>query len=270
MKMIAASKLRRAQDALIKLRPYAERIYTVLSSLAARIDPNKEIHPLLKTRRPKQAGLLILTSDRGLCGGFNININRRAHQYIKENSQVHEKIKIITIGKKARDYFRYRGFEIAHEFHEVFERLDWDKAAKIAALIMEDYIQGRLDVVYLIYNEFKTVITQRVVFEPILPIQSKKFEEGERPQDFIYEPSQRALLAHLLPMYVEVQVFRALLESVASEHGARMTAMDAATKNAEEMLQQLTLEYNQARQAAITKELLEIVGGAEVLRGELR
>lgn len=263
MKMVAAAKLRRAQENILSLRPYANDVMEVLSDVAALTETDD--HPLLARRDPDRVMLVVLTSDRGLCGGFNSNINRRTEEHIRETSNVHEEASLAIIGRKGRDYFRRRDVTIRHEMMEIFEDLNWDKAAEVARTIIHEYSQGDLDAVYLVYNEFKSVISQKVVVEPLLPIVPAESQEGR--VEFIYEPNKEALLDRLLPMYVEVEVYRALLESVASEFGARMTAMDNATKNAAEMIESLTLQYNKARQAAITSELLEVVAGAEALKG---
>jgi F-type H+-transporting ATPase subunit gamma len=263
MKMVAAAKLRRAQENILALRPYAKDVEAVLADVAALTEADD--HPLLARRDPDQVMLVVLTSDRGLCGGFNSNINRSTEEYLRENTKVHKDISLAVIGRKGRDYFRRRDVTIRHEIMGVFENLNWDKAAEVARTIIHEYTEADLDAVYLVYNEFKSVISQKVVVEPLLPIVPAPAEEGR--VEFIYEPDKNALLERLLPMYVETEVYRALLESVASEFGARMTAMDNATKNASDMIDSLTLQYNKARQAAITNELLEVVAGAEALRG---
>jgi F-type H+-transporting ATPase subunit gamma len=263
MKMVAAAKLRRAQENILALRPYAKDTMEVLADVASLTDP--EDHPLLARRDPDRVMLVVLTSDRGLCGGFNSNINRSTEEYLRNNADVHKEMSLAVIGRKGRDYFKRRDVTVRHELMGVFEDLDWDKAAEVARTIIHEYSQNDLDAVYLVYNEFKSVISQKVVVEPLLPITPTEAEEGK--VEFIYEPNKDALLDRLLPMYVEVEVYRALLESVASEFGARMTAMDNATKNAAEMIESLTLQYNKARQAAITNDLLEVVAGAEALKG---
>ncbi len=262
MNMVAAAKLKRAQERILALRPYALKTHEVLSSVALRAG---SVHPLLARREPKEVMLLVLTSDRGLCGGFNANINRAAERELKKEGYGH--VAISVIGRKGRDYFRRRNADMRHEFMGVFENLNWDKAAEIARMIVDEYSKSDLDAVYLVYNEFKSAISQKVAIEPLLPITPLQEGGDMDPVDFIYEPSKGALLDRLLPMYVETEVYRALLESVASEHGARMTAMDAATNNANDMIGSLTLVYNRARQAAITTELMEIIGGAEALKG---
>lgn len=267
MKMVAAARLRRAQTAITQLRPYALETLEVLSSVASRAGEEEDIHPLLARREPKKVLLIVLTSDRGLAGSFNASINKSAHKLWKQLEDEGIEVELATIGRKGRDYFRRRGAPLRHEFTGVFANLDLERAREIGATLIDDYTSQNLDAIYLIYNEFKSAISQVVVHEPLLPIQLMETPEDETLQDFIYEPSKRVLLDRLLPMYVEVEVYRALLESVASEHGARMTAMDNATSNASDMISNLTLQYNRARQAAITKELMEIIGGAEALKG---
>jgi len=208
----------------------------------------------------------VLTSDRGLAGAFNSSICKAAYGRWKELEAQGSEVCFGIIGRKGRDYFTRRNADIRHNFLGVFEDLSSDKAGEIGRYIVEDYTSLNLDGCYLVYNEFKSAISQQVVIEPFLPIEPLELAD-DRMGDFIYEPNQAALLDRLLPMHVEVQIYRALLESVASEHGARMTAMDSATNNAADMIDRLTLQYNRARQAAITKELMEIIGGAEALKG---
>lgn len=266
MKLVAGARLRKAQEGIEKARPYAIKTLEVLSGVAARVGPDEEVHPLLARREPKNVMLVVLTSDRGLAGAFNSNINKAAYARWKELEAAGSNVTFGIIGRKGRDYFTRRDANIRHDFLGVFEDLTTEKAGEIGRYIIDDYTSLHLDACYLVYNEFKSAISQEVVVEPFLPIQPLEHPE-EDLSDFIYEPDQRALLDRLLPMHVEVQIYRALLESVASEHGARMTAMDAATNNASDMIDRLTLQYNRARQAAITKELMEIIGGAEALKG---
>ena len=270
MKMVAAARLRRAQQAITELRPYAVKTMEVLSSVAARAG-DEEVHPLLARREPKKVLIVVLTSDRGLAGAFNANINKAAFRKWKELEAEGVKVSFAVIGRKGRDFFRRRDAKIEFDFTGVFENLSVVKAGEIGRAIVAEYDQDGHDAVYLVYNEFKSAISQKVVFEPLVPI-TPAHGEGEANNsdasvDFIYEPNKRALLDRLLPMYIEIEVYRALLESIASEHGARMTAMDNATTNASEMINRLTLVYNRARQAAITTELMEIIGGAEALKG---
>ena len=269
MKMVAAARLRRAQQAITELRPYALKTLEVLSSVAARAG-DEEVHPLLARRDARKVLLVVLTSDRGLAGAFNGSICKAAHRKWKELEAQGVSVSFAVIGKKGRDFFRRRNANIEFEFTGVFEALSVVKAGEIGRAIVAEYKTDGFDAVYLCYNEFKSAISQRVVLEPLVPITPMAVEGEGRLDggvDFIYEPSKAALLDLLLPMYIEVEIFRALLESVASEHGARMTAMDNASKNAGEMIDRMTLVYNRARQAAITKELMEIIGGAEALKG---
>lgn len=270
MKLVAAARLRRAQQAITELRPYALKTLDVLSVVAARAkeDDPENMHPLLDVRKPDHAMLVVLTSDRGLAGAFNASICRAATEKWKALEAEGVKVVFTVIGKKGREYFKRRNADIRHDFTDVFENLTMDRAGEIGRAIVHEYTarDEELDAVYLVYNEFKSAISQMVQVEQILPIVPSELPENALG-DFEYEPSKKALLDRLLPMYVEIETFRALLESVASEHGARMTAMDAATTNASDMIGKLTLQYNRARQAAITKELMEIIGGAEALKG---
>lgn len=272
MKMVAAARLRRAQQGITELRPYAIKTMEVLSSVAARAG-DEEVHPLLARRERKKVLIVALTSDRGLAGAFNANINKAAFRKWKELEAQGVDVGFAVIGRKARDFLRRRGAKIEFEFTGVFENVSVSKAGEIGRAIVAEYKIDGYDEVLLAYNEFKSAISQKVVLEPLLPIVPQSAtaegggESGASAVDFIYEPTKAALLDRLLPMYVEIEIFRALLESIASEHGARMTAMDNATKNASELVGKLTLAYNRARQAAITTELMEIIGGAEALKG---
>jgi F-type H+-transporting ATPase subunit gamma len=262
MKMVAGARLRKAQQNIEQLRPYAKRTIEVLSAIASRAEQTD--HPLLARREPpKKTLLVVLTSDRGLCGGFNSNINRVAEKEARSRTAAGgEAVVLDIIGRKGRDYLRRRPVTIRRELTGVFEGLSYAKAGEIGRDIVREYTSGGFDAVYLIYNEFKSVVTQKVVVEQLLPLQPEELKAGETATEFIYEPDKQALLDRLPVMYVELEVYRALLESVASELGARMTAMENATKNADEMIGTLTLQANRARQAGITKELLEVVAGA--------
>lgn len=276
MKLVAAARLRRAQENIVALRPYALQTIQIISSLAARAGDggaSEAPHPLLERRDPKKVMLVIITSDRGLAGAFNSGVSKAAFRNYQELVGAGKSVTVAAVGRKGSDYFRRRGVTINHSLGHVFSSLSYEKAREIGEMIIRDYTEEHLDAVYLCYNEFKSAITQKVVVERILPIEPKVVEaaaENEKTQhlqDYLYEPDQRTLLSTLLPLYVNVEVYRALLESVASEHGARMTAMDNATNNAADMIQALTLQANRARQAAITTELMEIIGGAEALKG---
>ena len=263
MKMVAASRLRKAQTAIETLRPYAYRTRDIIAQLAARAD--FQDHPLLAQRPPKKVELLILTSDRGLCGGFNSNVNRATDRYIKANALGHESIGLDIVGRKGLEYFKRRDVQIQTVFREVLENPSQDKASEIAEHAIRSFTEDGLDALYVVYNEFKSAMTQKVVVEQLLPIVPAPLEEGRYLPEFIYEPGKREILDSVIPGHVTVQVLRMLLESVASEMGARMSAMDSATKNAGELIAKLTLQYNRARQAAITKELIEIISGMEAL-----
>ena len=257
MKMVAAAKLRRSQEMVVASRPYARRIKDVLARVAAATtDVN---HPLLEKREVKSTGYVLITADRGLCGGFNANLIRKANQELKELKNP----KLVAVGRKGRDFFKKRGQEVVGEFTNLGESISFDAARVIAGFIMEKYLDGTFDEVYLVFAEFVNPLVQRPQTIKLLPLETPEEEAGGG--EYIFEPSADAVLNTLLPKYIEVQVYRALLESKASEHGARMTAMDTATENAAEMIAKLTLQLNRARQAAITKEIAELVGGAAAL-----
>lgn len=263
MKMVSAAKLRRAQDALTAARPYSQKLWDVIVSLTSRVD--KDAHYLLKPREVRKIALLVITADRGLCGSYNHNINRLVERYIKRERENYEDIIITVVGKKGREYFQRRNFNIRKWYINIHKDFGYEKAKEISLELMEGFRKGEFDELYLIYNEFRSAISQKPVMERLLPIHTPEQEEGLKIE-YIYEPSASELLESLLPRHVSFQVYRAFLEAIASEHGARMTAMDAASSNAEEMIKKLTLQFNKARQASITKELMEIVGGAEALR----
>lgn len=263
MKMVAAAKLRRAQENMMATRPYATKIYEMLSRLAART--SADIHPLLARRDPQRLELILFTSDRGLCGAYNINLMQRAEKFLEEEKKKYEQIYFSFIGRKGRDYFRKRKMPIHWEKVNFFGRVDYNMAAQIGQDLIKAYTANEVDMVCLLYSEFISPLQQRPVLKTILPI-APRLEEEELEVDYLYEPSAAEILSQLLPLYIEVQIYQALLESLASEYGARMTAMENATKNAAEMIDKLTLFYNKVRQASITKELIEIVSGAEALK----
>ena len=266
MKMVAAAKLRRAQDAILKTRPYAMLLEQTLSRVASRAAAEETVaHPLLAPRIQRTAEVVVITSDRGLAGGFNSNIARRTQRFLTESADRYERVELATVGRKGRDFFKARKLEVRKDFTGVNTDLRYEKAEAIAAEYTQRYLSGEVDAVFLAYNEFKSAISQKPVVFQLLPIETEP-AEAAAGIDFKYEPSREALLADLLPRHVAMQVWRALLESAASEHGARMSAMESATKNAEEMIGLLTLQYNRARQAYVTKELMEIVSGAEALK----
>ncbi|MGH7397897.1 MAG: ATP synthase F1 subunit gamma, partial [Candidatus Rokuibacteriota bacterium] len=267
MKLVAAAKLRRAQERILSARPYALKMAELLSSLVARAEG--EAHPLLERRPAARKRLVIITADKGLCGAFNSNILRASLAFLRE--QADTSLTLVVVGKKARDFYRRRPWEVKSEMLGFFDRLAYAHAQELAGGLMQEYLGGEVDEVHLMYNEFRSVAVQRVRREQLLPIESVRAPDASAgPEgaggDYIYEPSPEAILAALLPRHVTTQVYRALMESVAGEYGARMTAMEAATKNAKEMIGVLTIQYNKARQERITQELLDIVGGAEALR----
>ena len=267
MRMVSAAKLRRAQRAIQATRPYALKLMSVLHDLALRASPDD--HPLLARRVPRRSMLIVVTSDRGLCGAFNSNITRRAELFIKDESGNYNELVLGTIGRKGGDHFKRREANVAKNFEGVFGGgLTFEDAITIGDWIVDKYVSEDLDEVQLVYNEFKSAISQRVVVEKLLPIDPSTLEEaGGSETDFLYEPDKKSLLKDLLPLYINYEIYRVLLESEASEHGARMTAMENATTNAGELIDSLTLQYNKARQASITGEILEIVSGAEALKG---
>ena len=263
MKFVSASRLKRAQDRIFSTRPYADRLVAVLNSLATRVDSTQ--HPLLVERGISRAMLVVITADRGLCGSFNANVIRVAMDYIRKEN-LGQAISMTLVGRKAVDWFKGRPQSIKHEYADIMSRVDFKYARDIAREIINYYTACELDAVYLVYNEYKSVIQQKVVVEPLLPVRRLEFEESRVPLDYIYEQEPSVIFDRLLPHYVETQLFRAMLESEASEHGARMTAMDSATRNATELIDLLTLNMNRIRQAGITTEIIEVVSGADALK----
>jgi len=276
MKMVAGARLNRAQQRITALRPFAVKTGQILAEVtraaAERSEQGGEPdHPLLARREEKSILLLVLTSDRGLCGAFNANINRMAERHWKELTSQGKQVKLAVVGRKARDYLTRRNAPVMHVFSHVWEKLGPEQAELIAKTLLLPFVRGEVDSIYLIYNEFKSAVTQRVVVEPLFPLPKSDSAEPEPSADaaaseFIFEPNKLAVLEQLVPSYVELSILRALYESMASFFGAQMTAMDAATKSASEMIDRLTLHYNRARQAAITTELMEIIGGANALK----
>jgi F-type H+-transporting ATPase subunit gamma len=272
MKMVSAAKLRRAQERVVTARPFANKMTEVLGELAKRTDEDFH-HPLLDLRGDERYLLVLITADKGLCGAFNTNLTKAAQAFIRENSE--KTIEIMAIGRKGRDFFRNRRATIAGEYIGLTGkgRVEFSEALDVARDIIKTYTEDTsIDKVFLIYNEFKSVLSQRVVLEQLLPVSRAKEEEPEAKSqqpvtlvDYIYEQPPEEMFSRLLPRLIETQIFRALLESVASEHGARMTAMDSASKNASELIESLTLNMNRIRQAAITNEIIEVVSGAAAL-----
>jgi F-type H+-transporting ATPase subunit gamma len=265
MKLVAAAKLRRAQERILAARPYANKMAELLGNLVSGTDGAG--HPLLERREGPRRQIVIITADRGLAGAFNSNILRRAVELIRESSAA--EVTLVVVGRKARDFFRRRSHTIKRAMIGFWDRLAYTHACELADYFMQQYLDDEVDEVYLLYNEFRSVALQRPVRVQLLPIPRTETSTGEGTTehvDYIYEPSAERILGDLLPRHVRMQVFRALMESLAGEYGARMTAMEAATKNAKEMIDVLTIQYNKARQEKITKELLDIVGGAEALK----
>jgi F-type H+-transporting ATPase subunit gamma len=257
MKMVAAARLRRAQDNIFNARPYANQMLTLLASLAARTE--QRAHPLLAERPIEKVLVVLITADRGLCGGFNANLIRAAHHYLEEHRN--QEVSIIAVGRKGRDDFRKQPLKMVSEHLNLFGRLQFSHAQQVAKEIIDLYTQQKVDAVDFLYNEFKSIMTQHVMVERYLPVKPVQPAAGEALIDYIYEQPALEILNALLPRYVEIEVYRALLESQAAELAARMTAMDAATNNASELIDSLTLHLNRVRQAAITRELIEVVSG---------
>ncbi|HEY0159272.1 MAG TPA: ATP synthase F1 subunit gamma [Thermoanaerobaculia bacterium] len=259
MKMVSAAKLRRAQERMMAARPYSAGLREVLQSLSARAD--FATHPLLQDREQEnKVLLLVVTADRGLCGAFNANILRAAQNAMSEKGWQH--VELLPIGRKAIEFFRRRTTPIRRQGAQVYQALSLDTAREIAQGLIDDFISGEFDAVYVLYNEFKSVIAQRVTLERMLPLPRVEADADAPSIDYLYEPGPGQILSDLLPKHIEFQLYRVLLESAAAEQGARMTAMESATKNASEMISHLTLTYNRIRQASITKEIIEIVSGA--------
>lgn len=281
MKMVAGARLTRAQQRIVALRPYAVQTAKVLAEVtaageaAAHESGVESEHPLLTRRPVKSVLLLVITSDRGQCGAFNTNILRAAERERREREADGQTVKLAVVGRKGRDFYQRRKIPLFHVFSGIWEKLGPETARVIARKVLGPFLRAEVDSILVVYNEFKSAMTQKVTVEPLFPLapaQASAPGKGEEaaplvnPDEFLFEPSKEALLERLVPMYVEISLLRALYESVASELGARMTAMDSATKNASEVIADLTLVYNRARQAAITTELMEIIGGAEALK----
>ena len=271
MKMVAAAKLKRSQDRILAARPYAHKMRGVLSNLSQRV--NRTSHPLLQKREGKKIEILVVTSDRGLCGGFNGNIVRKSAEFVRQCESRGLSVNLSLIGRKGRDYFRRRSWPIRQEWTGIFDKLSFEHAIDIGGDLTENFVKGTFDELYVVYNEFKSAIQQRVIVEKLFPIDAAA-EFGVPPLaegaiaggSYLYEPDEAELLNALVPKHFQIQAYRILLESAAAEHGARMAAMDGATRNAGQLIKKVTLYYNKTRQAAITKELMDIVGGAEALK----
>jgi len=262
MKMVSAAKLKRAQDAILQMRPYANKLTELLVNLSSSLD-SSEGGDFSVNREIKNVLLIPITSNRGLCGGFNANIIKQTVSLIKDTYS-DKTVSVLSIGKKSSEYFRNNNYSVISTHDDLFLDLTYDNVAKIAEDIMQSYLDLKYDKVILVYNQFKNAATQNVMSENYLPVESPK-EEGTVIGDYIFEPEKKEIIEQLIPKSLKTQLFKAVLDSHASEHGARMTAMHKATDNASELKKDLTLSYNKARQAAITAEILEIVGGAEAL-----
>jgi F-type H+-transporting ATPase subunit gamma len=261
MKLVAAAKLRRAQERIVAARPYATKMSELLGNLVS--GTAGAAHPLLEQREGPRRQIVVITADKGLAGAFNSNILRRSLELVRESSAAD--LTLVVVGRKARDFYRRRPYTVKRDLVGFWDRLAYGHASELADFFMQQYLEDAVDEVWLLYNEFRSVAVQRPVRTLLLPI-PRTDVPGAEAVDYIYEPGPEAILDDLLPRHVRMQVFRALMESLAGEYGARTTAMEAATKNAKEMIEVLTIQYNKARQEKITKELLDIVGGAEALR----
>ena len=264
MKMVSAAKLKRAQDAIIQMRPYANKLTELLNNLSASLD-SSDGGVYTQEREIKNVLLVTVTSNRGLCGGFNAYIMKKAKALINEEF-ANAKVSILSIGKKSSEHFTKNGFNVASTHDDLFGDLTFNNVAKVAQGIMEQFVEGNYDKVVLVYNQFKNAATQIIMAENFLPVQASENDDST-VVDYIFEPTKQEIVEQLIPKSLKTQLFKAVLDSHAAEHGARMTAMHKATDNASELKKDLTLTYNKARQAAITNEILEIVGGAEALSG---
>jgi F-type H+-transporting ATPase subunit gamma len=266
MKMVAAAKLRKAQEKIIQMRPYAQKLGEVLENVSAGLESDE--NTFSAQREENRILIVAVSSDRGLCGPFNSNVFKASVEHIKTKYEAQFKagnVQILPLGKKSLEFFKKRKYNVIGEYSEIFTHLSFDRAREAAQYIMKQFEEDKIDKVEIVYNEFKNIATQVLRIEQFLPIQEAKNEDQNHSNDYIFQPDQEVLVAELIPKSLKIQFYKAILESNASEHGARMTAMDKATENADEILSDLKLTYNQTRQAAITKEILEIVGGAEAL-----
>ncbi len=266
MKMVSAVKLRRAQENILRMRPYALKLLSLMADMK---ETGRALHPLLENKKGTNVLLVVLTSDRGLCGGFNSGINKFAEKFYSENKAYYERLDFLFIGKKSRDYFKTRNISAVDTILNLAREVSYDLAQDIAQRLKNSFLKGEYDEIRIIYNEFKSAISQKVVSETVLPIDvscSSFSRDDSFSKDMLFEPSPKAMIEGLIDRHFAVQMYRCLLESVAAEHGARMTAMENATKNADEMLDKMTLTFNKIRQASITTELTEITSGAEALK----
>jgi F-type H+-transporting ATPase subunit gamma len=278
MKMVAGARLNRAQHRILAMRPFAVGVSKVLSEVVRGSSEADEQHPLLARREEKRALVLVISSDRGLCGAFNTNVNKAAEAFWREKTAQGVEVQFATVGRRGRDYLRRRKAPVFTDFEGVWDDLNMEQGRRIARALLAPFLRREFDSIYLVYNEFKSAMTQQLTRDLLLPLaqtsaapvsdddheRARESEQGAA--EYIFEPDRASLFERLVPMYIEITIVRALYESMASELGARMTAMDAATKNAKDMIARLTLQYNRQRQAVITTELIEIVGGAEALQ----
>ncbi|MBN2135544.1 MAG: ATP synthase F1 subunit gamma [Acidobacteria bacterium] len=264
MKMVAAARMRRAQSDILAARPYATHMRDMLDSLTRRVNPTN--HPLLRVRGDENIELVIVTGDKGLCGSFNTNIIKQSEDFL-EARKSDKKLYLNLVGRKGRDFFKKRNFNIKHEYVGIYNDLNYDYAIQIADQMIQEYTEKQLDAVYMVYNEFKSVLQQRVVVERLLPIGEIDMDSSNDDVDYIYEPTETEILEQLIPLHIRTQVWRVLLESNAAEQAARMNAMENATNNAQDIIESLTLKMNKLRQQTITTQLIEVVSGADALKG---
>jgi len=269
MKLVAASKLKKATDRITVMRPYSDKLFSILENILSNVDVDALDLNYSKERDVNKVLIMLITSDKGLCGGFNANLNKKARTLIESeynHLKADNRIEIVTIGKKGRDFFKnYEGVKVDTTYQQIFSDLNFESASKAAQYAMDTFISGKVDKVHVVYSQFVNAATQDFTIEQFLPIAKLDAKEGSLNTDFLFEPSEEVLVTELVPKILKTQFFRYLLDNNASEHGARMVAMDQATENANELLNDLKLQYNRERQAAITKEILEIVGGAAAL-----
>jgi len=264
MKLVSAAKLRKAQENAISLRAYTDAVMTGISHLAQRTEALS--HPLLAVREEKKALVLVFTSDRGMCGSLNLNVCRATEQYVQQSKGVLDRVDLAVIGKKGNEYLKRREYQVFRFYKDLFADVTYDRISRIGNELSQEYVRGDFDSLHVIYTYFRSSVLQRVEHDRILPVETGAAPENTSHVEHIFEPGRQEILDRLFPLYVNTRLYQALLESVASEMGARMTAMDNATKNAEELIRKLTIAYNKARQEAITKELMDIVSGAEAIR----
>ncbi len=273
MKMVAASKLRRAQNAIIKMRPYAAKLKEILQNLSESLESGDNKSQFSEQREPENVLLVAISSNRGLCGAFNANVMKAVKKLIEEKyatQQQKKNLSMITIGRKVSEYYRRRGYQVLESQDAIFDHLSFEKSSEIAEKLMNLFADKKFDRIEIIYNQFKNAATQYLATEQFLPVEPVKQDTSKKKNvaiNYIFEPSKEEIVHDLIPKLLKIQFYKALLDSYAAEHGARMTAMHQATDNAQSLLKDLSLAYNKARQAAITKEILEIVGGAEALKG---